>query len=488
MNWFDRAIAAAAPRLGVQRARARAQLQQINSPGAIAAGRQRTRSGDFGNIASDDRMSSHRSKVAPVDHLTRERIRKAFRLNPFARKAMATLLNNIVGYGITGSPVKSPKFLKAWDAWTKVCDWDGVEDFYALQRLIVRTWLLDGEVFVVLRLDPTSIAINPLRIQVLGVDQLDNTVTRDNVRHGIEYVAGRPVAYWFRTSLEGQDAFASDTSERIDARYVKHLFIREEPGQWRGTSHFEPVMDALDGIDDYLEAEAVRKRMESCFVGFVAQSLDAEEFTVGNAQTSPATMPDGEQARLESFYPGMIGYGQPGEKIEFGEPKAAGGFSEFLRWGGLRVSAGTSTTYEGVTGDLSNVNFSSYRAGANEFKLSVGSFQWCALIPRLLVWVWDEFCRVGYGAGRHGNRYPEMKWTPPPFQSISRLDDAKADLIEMQIGVSNRREKVNERGWDFETHLKEAADDLKAQKDMGLSFHGDPVAGTAPSTSTGATT
>jgi len=409
-----------------------------------------------------------------MDRLTRERIRRTFRLNPFARKAMATLLNNVVGFGITGSPVKSPKFLKAWNAWCKVCDWDGVEDFYALQRLIVRTWLLDGEVFVVKRLDTASLDVNPLRLQVLSVDQLNASKAGDNIRHGVEYEAGRPVAYHFRKALEDLDTFDPNASERVEARFVKHLFMREEPGQWRGRSHFEPIMDALDGVDDYLEAEGVRKRMESCFVGFVAQGIDGEEFTAGNVQPGTATMSDGEQARIESFYPGMINYGRPGEKMEFGEPKAAGGFSDFLRWGGIRIAAGAGVTYEGVTGDLSNVNFSSYRAGANEYKLSIGAFQWLALIPRVLVWVWEAFCEVGLGTGRHGNRFPEMKWTPPPFQTISRLEDAKADLLEMQIGVANRREKVNERGQDFETHLQEAADDLKAQQNLHLAFKGDP--------------
>lgn len=472
---MDRAIRAAAPQWGARRAQARVQLQQIDAIHRRSSQRSQRLADDFRLNNPNDRVAARRAKVSPMDRLTRERIRRTFRTNPFARKAMGTLLNNIVGFGITGSPVKSPKFLKAWNDWTKVCDWDGVEDFYALQRLIVRTWLLDGEVFVVKRLDGSSIAVNPMRLQVLSVDQLDTAKSDPAVRHGIEYAGGRPVAYWFRRSLEDLDTFDPNGSERIEARFVKHLFMREEPGQWRGLSHFEPVIDALDGVDDYLEAEGVRKRMESCFVGFVAQNLEGDEFTVGNPQAGTSTMSDGGEARIESLYPGMISYGQPGEKIQFGEPKAAGGFGDFLRWGGIRVAAGAGITYEGGTGDLSNVNFSSYRAGANEFKLSVGAFQWLALIPRLLVWVWDSWIEIGRDTGRHGSsRVPAMKWTPPPFQTISRLEDAQADLLEMQIGVSNRREKVNERGQDFEAHLQEAHDDLQAQQDLNLAFKGDP--------------
>jgi lambda family phage portal protein len=470
---MDRAIRTAAPQWGARRARARVQLHQID---AIQRSTEKRFNGDNWRVNDpNDRVRGRAAKTAPMDRLTRDRIRRTFKLNPFARKAMGSLLNNIVGFGITGSPVKSPSFLKAWNAWTKVCDWDGVEDFYALQRLIVRTWLLDGEVFIVKRIDASSTQVNPLRLQVLSVDQLDTGKTGENIRHGIEYVSGRPVAYWFRKSLEDVDSFDPANSERIETKHVKHLFVRDEPGQWRGSSHFEPVIDALDGIDDYLEAEGVRKRMESCFVGFVAQNLGDEEFTVGQKSSVGMPVGDGQEARVESFYPGMISYGQPGERMSFGEPKAAGGLTDYLRWGGLRIAAGAQVTYEGVTGDLSNVNFSSYRAGANEFKLSIGAFQWLGLIPRLLVWVWDAWCEAGLGSGRHGARFPEMKWTPPPFQTISRLDDAKADLLEMQIGVSSRREKVNERGQDFETHLKEVGDDTKAQKDLGLAFLGDPL-------------
>lgn len=473
MNWMDRAIAAAAPQWGVRRARARVQLDQVNA--IHRRGQKRLSDGGFNTLRQEDRVGARNAKLAPMERLTRERIRRTFRLNPFARKAMSSLLNNIVGFGITGSPVKSPKFLKAWNEWTKVCDWDGVEDFYALQRLIVRTLLLDGEVFIVKRIDPESLTVNPLRLQVLSVDQLDTHRNGAEIRHGIEYRNGRPVAYHFRKSLEEVETFSAANSERIEADKVKHLFMREEPGQWRGTSHFEPVIDALDGVDDYLEAEGVRKRMESCFVGFVAQSLDAEDFTVGAARPQLERTSDGSDQRVESFYPGMVNYGQPGEKMQFGKPKAAGGFGDYLRWGGIRVAAGSLVTYEGATGDLSNVNFSSYRAGANEFKLSVGAFQWLCLIPRLLVWVWDSWVETGIGTGRLGNsRIPVMKWTPPPFQSISRLDDAQADLLEMQIGVANRREKVNERGQDFEIHMQEASEDLAYQQSLNLAFKGDP--------------
>lgn len=423
----------------------------------------------------------------PLARADREKLWRVFRYNPFARKAMSTILNGAVAYGIIGSPVKPTKALKRdWEDWLKVCDWDGVLDFYGLQELFTRTYLLDGVVFVVLRV-ASGVTGNPLRLQLLSVDQLATPVTGSaNIQNGIEFDRGRPVAYHFLAEpADRQPGGFALRTERIPAADVIHFFERMMPGLWWGWPHFEPVLEALAGVDDYLESEGVRKRIESCFMAMVTRSIDATDASpLGGVEGNPAIGQQGEELRVESVYPGMILYGQPGEGITFGEPKAAGGFSDYLRWAGIRAAAGSQVPYEGLTGDLSNVSFISGRLGQQEFKRFIGRLQWTVgIIPRVLDPIWERFCKVQVDTGRMPDRPAKIVWTPPAFEPVSPKEEAEAAILEMQAGLESRRSKLGERGYDHDTKAQEIAEDLATTKKLGLGFKGDPF---TPGQATGA--
>jgi len=467
VNLLDQMIAYVAPESAARRAAARIAIGR-----AAAVERRIKRSADSFRYDDRDARVGMKSKRGPMTRAERESLWRLFRLNPFARKAMNAMLNALIGYGITGSPVRAKAVAKDWAEWIKVCDWDGVLDFYGIQELVARCWMLDGEVFIVFRI-ASGVTGNPLRLQVLAADQLATGVAATHIRQGIEFASGRPAAYHFKKAREGVDVLGV---ERIAAENVVHLFTREEPGQWRGRSHFESVTDALQGVDDYLEAEGVRKRIESCFVAFVSQSADAAADSTPLGRIDDEGEGDGlgpEGEREETFYPGMINYGLPGEQVTFGEPKAAGGFGDFLRWGSVRASAGAGVTYEGMTGDLSNVNFASFRAGENEFKRLIGRLQWLHLIPRVLDRVYDAFCRVGMETGRFAKK-PVMKWATPPFASIDPKGDAEAAILEMEAGLETHRSKINERGYDYDEQIDDLARDFDARRVKGLALKGDP--------------
>lgn len=467
MNFIDRAIAAVSPSRALKRSVVRAQLERVEQVRAVQTRRQKRR-GD-GWAVNDPASRPTHSAVGGTSIMDRQKLRRIFRLNPFARKMKANLLNNLVAYGITATPKGSKKLQREWREWIALADYDGVQDFYGQQELVTWAMLLDGEVFILRRL--VAGAGHPLRLQVLRVDQLDGAVAGQRVRDGIEYGEdGKPAFFHFRKSL---DPMFGTGSERVPASDVIHLFRREEPGQWRGRSHFESVVEGLDDVDDYIEAEGVRKKIESCFAAFVTTSVDADPSSLGAV--------DGEvDARsgqpFETLYPGMIGYLDQGQTVSFGEPKAAGGFSDFLRWGNLRVAAGGEVTYEGMTGDLSNVNFSSFKAGANEFETGMGRIQWLTIIPQFCVRVVNWWLEASYVTGRIGPRdlKAEFKHTPPRVKTIDRAGDAKAALLEMQAGIESRRNIIAERGNDHDELMEEIAADRDANTKRKIAFMGDP--------------
>ena len=466
MNAIDRAIAAVSPVWGAKRAAARRAIRVMSNSEQRYVGKP----GDW------DRNTGNPDDARPARFVDRKRVLDLVAQDPFARKALATLVNNTVGWGITGAPKKAPAtFRKLWNDWLKICDWYGRLGFYAIQELAVRTMFREGESFIVLQPLSTAEANGsvPLRLQLLDAAMLATNLTShlgNEVIEGIEYDnRARVVAYHFFKHRPGLRGF-SFSSVRIPAEDVIHLFVQEYIGQRRGISVFNTVVKRLGDIDESVEAELVRKNIEACFAAFITQGVDENGVVFGALQGDAEASPIGVQT--EGLSPGMISRLGPGENVKFGDPKASGGLTDILRLALLSSAAGTGITYEHF-GDLSNVNFSSYKAGNLEFERSTGRIQFNTIIPVFLERVAARFQDAAFLAGLMPNRTYELGWSPPPFESIDRKGDAEADILEMAAGLESRPNLVIARGYDPDQLRTDIAVDRDANKAAGLVFAGD---------------
>ncbi len=81
---------------------------------------------------------------------------------------------------------------------------------------------------------------------------------------------------------------------------VAHLFERQRV-QNRGVPWGTPAMRAIRDVDDWQNAELVRKKTEACLVGIV---FGAEEDQMSIAPI----VQDADGNRVEQFEPGLIAY------------------------------------------------------------------------------------------------------------------------------------------------------------------------------------
>ena len=387
--------------------------------------------------------------------------------NPYGKKAVNALVNNAIGWGITGAPKGTKALTNLWREWVKVSDFRGRLDFFGQQELAGRTMFREGGVFIVRRY-VRGASVLALRLQLIDYGLLAHDKVGDGIEDGIEYdVDGNVTGYWFYPAR--RDYLRSRPAVRFKAEDVIHLFVQEDAGQKRGRSIFEPIVKKLGDIDELLDADLVRRKIESCFVGFRTLDLEADDRAIGTREDRGDGLPP-----TETFEPGTIVTLDRGEDIKFGDPKPAGGLGEAVRIQLLATAAGIGITYEQLTGDLSNVNFSSYRAGALEFDAMISRIQWNTLIPVGLNRVWAWFCQAAYEFGKTSKPSYEIRWAPPPRKTIDRKGDAEADILEMQAGLENRRALLGARGTDHDSFLQETAEDLKAQQLLGLFYKGDP--------------
>lgn len=479
MNAWDRLLAVFAPRMAAQNVAMRSALGLTRS---IERPRRRFQEpAHFG--AQWGRNTGRVEDAVPRALLSRWRVRRLVATNPYAAKVKQTLLNNLIGFGIVGTPVKGTpkKVVDAWARWQRHCDWMGRLDFFGLQDLAAGSEIVDGECFIVRRFDRSIADVVPTRIEIFDADMLHPGGPGGQ---SIEYdTAGRPTTYHFRARRAGPGMHLGEPVS-FAARDVIHLYRQDWPGQTRGHSLFGPAVKRFEDMDEYLEAEVVRKKIEACFAAFITPSAEyaAESADLGG-ESDETTHNDFE---VEVFEPGMIERLRPGDDIKFGDPKPSAAIGEFARVTLLGATTGAGVPYEHGTGDLSNVNYSSYRAGSLEFQRGCGRTQWLRYIPVMLERIWDWFLEDGYQTGVFGKRWYDIAWTPPAFESIDREKDIKADVLEIAAGLESHREQIAKRGGSFEDKMAEIAEDRKLIKSLKLEFESGAAAKAPPAKQQGA--
>ena len=437
------------------------------------------------------------SLSGPNTHLTdslttlRNRSREVIRNNPHAKSAIESYVANMVGIGIKprfklqGQNEIKEQIQLLWNRWVMEADADGQMDFYGLQSLVARSTMESGEVLVRFRQRRVADGLCvPLQLQVIEADHLDavtETISRGGnpIRMGIEFNrTGQRVAYHMSREHPGEMNISSTAKIRVPASEVLHIYRVLRPGQVRGIPWLAAVLVRLHELDQYEDAELVRKKFAAMITAFVTQSLDEDGDGLGKDEGEDAQGTD-----LRGIQPGAIHYLEPGEGVELSQPPETGGAT--LQWvqQQLRdIAAGIGVTYEQMTGDLSGVNYTSIRAGLLEFRRRVEMLQRQLLIFQLCRGVAERWLDTavlsgvikipGYFENRH--TYLNIDWRPPRWQHVEPLKDIQADILENRAGYIPRSNKVAERGLDVEDVDKQFKEDKDREESMDLFFDTNP--------------
>lgn len=411
----------------------------------------------------------------------RARSRDLVRNNPYAAAGLKTLVGYQIGTGIvpqsrTGDDALDRQCNALWAEWSGHADAGRRHDIYGLQSLAARTRAEAGEVLVVLR--PLSAAEArrrgtpvPLVLHVLEPDHLDtmlNAPLTPGIVQGVELDAfGAATAYRIWPTHPG-DQIMPVESVTVPAKFVRHIYRQTRPGQVRGVPDLAPVMTRLRLLDEYEDAVFMQQLSQSVVAAFVTSSADA-----GTGPLEAA--PDGATAGVKSLSPGMVERLLPGEDVEFLTPSGTGPFAEFARHQLRAVATGYGLTYDLLTGDLTQANYSSLRAGRLAFKRSLEQDQWLMLVPQLCAPVWSAFIEAAQSAGRLPLRvgaWP-VEWAPPHFEMVDPLKDTMAIKERLRLGLLTWGQAVAEMGWDPERQAAEIQDWNAKHDDAGLVFDGD---------------
>jgi lambda family phage portal protein len=477
MSLLDKAISAVSPRTALRRARSRVALALTTGYLERHAERFRYDGATAGRRAHGWYAASTDANVELMGSLIwlRNRGRDLVRNNPYAARAIEELAGNVVGTGIvpkakTGNPGIDKVIDAEWPFFAEACDTPQRLDFYGMQTLTVRTMAESGEALVRFRPQPADFGLRiPLQLQMLEADFLDQARTmglvNGHVMEGVQFDdMGRRVAYWLFSYHPGGVLILNPrggiVSQPVPAEQIMHVYRVLRPGQVRGVPWLAPVMVALRDLDDYCDAERIRKKIEACVTAFVEQPEGIDGDPLGLASTDPASgLP------VESFEPGMVEYLKPGQAVKFNNPPAAGGYREYKMTELQGIMAGIGLPYELGTGDMSQVNYSSWRGGMLGFRNTVEAYRWLTLIPLFCMPVWRRFIDTLMLQGKIPRSAAQdeqvslrtVQWTAPRFESVDPVKDAEAVLKDVRMGRKTWFEAVLENGYDPTTQLEQIA-------------------------------
>ncbi len=475
MNPLDRAIAWFSPQAGLRRAAARGQLSILSQKFDGASVGRRTEGWIAPSTSANAELLSAQSRLAA-------RSRDLVRNDELIINAKRQVRHYAVGSGIE-LQLSDPKWQALWDAFVKQSDADGQLTFHGQQSLGAGTIFESGSVLMRRRRRRLSDGLPvPMQLQILEPDHLD--VSRDGPRDnggwiqgGIEFdPLGRRVAYWLYPVHPGEvGAFAAfnrmPESKRVPASEVAHVYVYERPGQITGIPWTSAAMITARDLGDYQGAELYRKKIEACNVGAVTQAQGLGGPGLG---PTPSGSSNSDDPRPEQFEPGQFFYFGPGDKVEFNDPKGNAAYEPYVRSREHRISAGLGVPYDKASGDLSQANFVSLRAGGNTFERGMDVFRWITLIPGMCDTALRWFFEAAETAGVSPGDRPTAKWQPPPYPEVEPVKEATARLMNMRSGVETPQSIIRSRGGDPREQLLDIAEWNEDVDSLGIVLDSDP--------------
>ena len=425
----------------------------------------------------------------------RNRARQLCRDNDYARQALRSIQNNVIGHGIRhqgqvrmlrGGKLDEAingQIHEAWERWGNKnrCDVSGILGLHDIERLLVRSLAESGEVFIRMIKRPFGDSRVPFALQVLEADYLiDDDVPQakdgNTVRMGIE-VDGylRPQAYHFYANHPG-DTYAGNPRSngrriRVPADEVIHLFLPERPGQTRGVTWFASALMRLHMLQGYEEAEVVRARASSALMGFITSP---EGELVGDE------VYEGE--RVSEFQPGVFKYLAPGESVTVPDLNSPDGQLEPFTRSMLRaVAAGIGVSFESVSKNFSESNYSSSRLSLLEERDTYRVLQ-RYMIENFHQIVFERWLDMAVLSGElslpgyesNPDRYRASRWVPRSWEWVDPQREVDAYKTAVRCGFKTLGQVIAEQGGDLEDVLVARQAELAMLDEMDIVVDTDP--------------
>ena len=386
---------------------------------------------------------------------------------------------------------------EAWREFSKMINIDvaGRKNMLGIQTLALNSLITDGEFFYrkhkdgmygiqlqeidALRIPPS--ATNRYRLESEG-QLYKNGVIVDKKKD-------KPIYYMLnRDKINYYDLQPDRFSELVPASEVIHGFQQEAAGQMRGVPLGQTSSETLYMIAKYSEAALQNARVGAAKVGFFTQNSDQPMPTrIKTDENGDPVMDSDGNPVLENVMDnvkldlkaGTASALPPGVDFSAWSPEYPNNeFEEFIKVMLRGASVGFSIPYSDISGDLSDVNYSSMRQGALEIRANYRILQGVLILylmdPLFRDWLIEvlmtEMLSVN-GRKLTMDMFHQLHkpiWTPKRWAWIDPRAEAIANQIAIKQGLKSPSQIIKEMGGDPEEVWKSVKQDIEVMKGMGL--------------------
>jgi lambda family phage portal protein len=369
-----------------------------------------------------------------------------------------------------------------WERWGRTADITGRhKSLYQMLRTIIKGVARDGEALV--RIVRNRRLPYGMALQLLEADRLDDTRNQqlDNgntIRQGVEIDStGRAIAYWIKTAHPGENYMTAVAGiERVPASEMCHVFLTERAEQVRGITWFHAVILRGSIIHKFEESAVVAAHIGASKIATLERAEDAADAT--------ESMADGKTAAglSMSVEAGEMFELPPGYKLNSWNPDYPHqNFESFLKACLRGLAAGFDVAAHNLTGDMTEVNYSSARiAELAERETWMGLQDWfneSFVMPIYEEWLAGALLSGAITFDISGKALPADKLqkflTASRFQGrrwswVDPLKEADANEKQLANKLTSRTRLAAEQGEEFDDILDELAQEQAMIEAAGL--------------------
>ena len=326
--------------------------------------------GSGGNTSADAELNLGLTSM-------RSRARQMVRDSSYAKRAKSVLVGNVIGTGVGLQAQVSTNraglnervntdIEEAFAAWAAAdsCHTGGRMHLHDMERAAFGQVFEAGEVLIRMHYSRFGDSKVPLALELIEAERLAHEVAppgavtaNTDVRMGVEVDQyQRPVAYWIRSIHPGdvrQRANSVDRYERVPASDIFHLAIVDRWPQTRGEPWLHTALRKIDELNEYTGLEVSAARGSAAYFATIT-TPESENPVTDDTESDGKPVMDLEPLTIQEL--------APGERLDFHAPnRPNAALDPFMRAMLREIAAGAGTSYESLSKDYSQSNYSSSR-------------------------------------------------------------------------------------------------------------------------------
>ena len=396
----------------------------------------------------------------------RARARWLFANNPIMANIDGAIVDNVIGKGITlqsniGKAKLDAEIERLWKSWAtdkNQCDSMKKMTFGDIQRVLMQTRLVDGEVFIYKR--PT---LDGLQLQMMEADALDggedNGVEKDNI--GI--ITG------YRFKVANADGSYSSKTVTIPAEHMINYHKTERFSQDRGVTEYKQAIIDIKNFSAYQSSTIAGARARASIAYTVKADLNPANGGVTGTSTDD---------RIQEINGLMVYYLKAGESIDKQAPQGSSDdYKSFTETTIRLMATARRVSYELAFKDYSKVNFASSRASLIQDNYRFDTEQE-HFINYVLNDIYSSWLEVEIMRGNikiplvkfmeNKSEYLKQWWILPKRSWVDPLKDMLAIEKEINLNLTTQTDEARRQGKDFEEILLKKKKEMELLKTHGL--------------------